>query len=227
MAKNIEFKGFTPNTFQFLRDLGENNYKEWFEANRSVYETELLHPFKALVLALTPVMYSIDSNFEFRPHRVLSRIYRDTRFSKNKEPYKTCLWITFQQPVSDWKDYPGFYMELSPEGYRYGMGLFMPKKKIMDSFRERIEFDAGEFSQNTKHIVTGLGFGIGGDLYKKPMQNNLDEYFQPWVQRKNVYVQKSFPIGEELFSCKIAENMESDFKALEWLYNFMKDDDLI
>jgi len=224
MKNSTTFNGFTPATIQFLKDLRENNYKEWFEVHRNVYEKELLEPFRNLVSALTPLMYNIDSKFEFRPHRVLSRIYRDVRFSKNKDPYKTSLWIAFQQPIENWENYPGFFMELSSDSYFYGMGLFMPKKKVMDNFREKLEYDTEEFEKNTQINVLDRGFEISGEEYKKKIQNNLPEYFQPWYQKKSIYAAKNFPIGEELFRPEFAIKLGDDFKALEWLYNFFKDE---
>ena len=107
--KSIEkFAGFTPETFEFFAGLRENNYKPWFEEHKPVYELEVLQPLKALVFAMTPAMYSIDSQMNFRPNKIISRIYRDIRFSKDKSPYKTNMWITFQRMVSDWECYPGF-----------------------------------------------------------------------------------------------------------------------
>ncbi|GAB6011343.1 DUF2461 domain-containing protein [Viscerimonas tarda] len=224
MTKIDAFKGFTPATIQFFKDLEANNYKEWFEEHRGVYEKELLNPFKQLVTALSPVMYNIDPRFELRPHRVLSRIYRDIRFSKNKSPYKNHMWMTFQAPVQAWENYPGFFMELSAEGYNYGMGLYMAKKKVMDDFRDRLEYDAAEFEKNTQKNVLERGFQICGEDYKKPLENNLPVCFQPWYQKKSVYVWKTLPIGDEVFGPHFADVLREDFEALTWLYNFMKEE---
>ncbi|NDW10028.1 DUF2461 domain-containing protein [Dysgonomonas sp. 520] len=224
MTKKIEaFNGFTPETIQFLKDLKENNYKEWFEEHRHVYEKELLNPFKSLITTLSPAMYNIDPTFEMRPHRVMSRIYRDVRFSKNKDPYKTSLWLTFQPPMQAWENYPGFFMDLNDTGYVYGMGLYMPKKKVMDNFRENVEYNPNEFQEITQKTVLDRGFNINGDDYKRPLQNSLPEYFQPWMQKKNVWVGKSKPVGDELFSARFADLLREDFQSLEWLYNFFKE----
>lgn len=219
----MAFNGFTPATIQFFKDLQDNNYKEWFEEHRSVYDNELVKPFKELISTLTPTMYNIDSQFELRPHRVLSRIYRDVRFSKNKDPYKTCLWMSFQVPTPDWVNIPGFFMELNAETYFYGMGLFAPKKKTMDALRDSIAYDAKEFQAQTQKILD-RGFVIYGDEYKRPIPNELSEYFQPWVQRKNLYVGKSIPINEDVFSPKFAEIIREDYESLVWLYDFLKDE---
>lgn len=219
----MAFNGFTPATIQFFKDLQDNNYKEWFEEHRSVYDNELVKPFKELISTLTPTMYNIDSQFELRPHRVLSRIYRDVRFSKNKDPYKTCLWMSFQVPTPDWVNIPGFFMELNAETYFYGMGLFAPKKKTMDALRDSIAYDAKEFQAQTQKILD-RGFVIYGDEYKRPIPNELSEYFQPWVQRKNLYVGKNIPINEDVFSPKFAEIIREDYQSLVWLYDFLKDE---
>lgn len=223
--KDLIFKGFTPQTFQFFKDLGENNYKEWFDAHKPVYEKELLNPLKALITTLSPVMHNIDPAFELRPHRCMSRIYRDTRFSKNKDPYKDFMWVAFQIPVTteDWKDYPGYFMEFRADSYTLGLGLFQPKKKVMDAFREEIAYDAEEFQRQTQKNILDRGYQLGGEEYKRPLANDLPAYFQPWIQRKGIWVEKVKPIGEELFTPDFIKTVQADFEAMEWLYNFFKE----
>lgn len=219
------FNGFTAETMKFLNDLKKNNCKEWFDAHKNIYEEELLNPFKSLIATLSPAMHNIDSAFEMRPHRIISRIYRDIRFSKDKSPYKTSLWLTFQIPLPReiWMDYPGYFFELNEEGYIYGMGLFQPKKKVMDIFREEVGYDAEEFQRVTQKTVFERGFDIGGDEYKRPLSNNLGDYFQQWIQRKGIFVITKRKIGKELYSAKLADQIKDDFIALEWLYNFLKE----
>ena len=223
--KELTFKGFTPKTFQFFSDLKMNNNKEWFDAHKQVYESELLNPLKAFFQTLYPVMCSIDAGFEMRPHRAISRVYRDTRFSHNKEPYKTFMWMTFQLPVSrdEWKDYPGYFLELREDAYTLGMGLFQPKKKVMDNLRDAIMYNAEEFQEITRKTVLERGYIVNGDEYKRPVPNELPQYFQQWIQKKGVWVEKARPIGEELYSGSFADLVLEDFKALEWLYGFMKE----
>lgn len=223
MSTIQKFTGFKPETIQFFKDIEQNNYKEWFEANKEVFIRDVQTPFKELVTMLTPTMYNIDPQFELRPHRVLSRIYRDTRFSKNKDPYKTRLWMSFLIPVKEWENIPGYFMELSADGYLYGMGLFAPKKKTMDSLRDSISYDAKEFEEQTKKIQS-RGFDVAGEEYKRLIPNDMPEYFQPWLQRKSLYVVKSKPIGKEVFSENFAFQIAEDYKALEWLYHFMRNE---
>jgi len=223
--KDPVFKGFSPKTFQFFSDLKENNNKEWFDAHKAVYESELLTPLKGLFQALYPMMYNIDAAFEMRAHRAISRIYRDTRFSHNKDPYKTFMWMTFQCPVSreEWKDLPGYFLELNEKTYTLGLGLFQPKKKVMDNLRDAMIYEPEEFQRVTQETVLDRGYTVNGEEYKRPIPNDLPEYFQQWFQRKGIWVEKVKPIGEELYSGSFADLIIEDFKALEWLYNFMKE----
>ncbi len=217
------FAGFTPATFQFFKDLGENNCKPWFDEHKYIYELELLQPLKSLVVAMTPPMYEIDNQIDFRTTRTLSRIYRDIRFSHDKTPYKTHMWLTFQRMVPEWQNFPAFFVELSAEGYFYGMGLYGSKKKIMDDMRERIEYQPDHFEEITKDLIGKHGFSLDGELYKRPLKNDLPEYFQPWMQRKSVYVYKRCPLGKELFDSSFAEHLASEFALTKGLYDFFVD----
>ena len=222
MITTLPFSGFTPETIQFLTDLKENNFRQWFEDHRELYEIELLQPFRALVNTLSPVMHNIDPLFEIRPHKVLSRIYRDIRFSKNKEPYHTCLWMSFQRMSTSWENFPGYFMELNAEHIMLGMGLYAPKRKVMDIFREKIETEPDAFRKMVRKNITGHGFSVAGQTYKKPIANTLPDFFQPWMNRKTVYVMKNLPVSDErIYSDALARLLADDFTHLADLYRLM------
>ena len=223
MKTKEKFTGFTQETFNFFAGLKENNYKPWFEEHKPIYEQEVLQPLKALVLAMTPAMYSIDSQMNFQPGKVISRIYRDIRFSTDKSPYKTNMWITFQRMVSNWEGFPGFYMEITADCYQYGMGLYMAKKNIMDDYRAKIEYEPGYFRRMTEDLIGKHRFVLGGEEYKRLLNNLLPDYFQTWIQRKSIYLYKTCPIGEELFDEGFAQHLFKEFSLLQPLYNFLVD----
>ncbi len=222
MKTVLPFSGFTPETIQFLNDLKENNFRQWFEDHRELYEIELLQPFRALVNTLSPAMHNIDPLFEFRPHKVLSRIYRDVRFSKNKDPYNTCLWMSFQRVGTSWENFPGYFMELNTEHCMLGMGLFAPKRKVMDIFRDKIETEPNAFREMVQKSVIDRGYSVEGESYKKSIPNILPDFFQPWMNRKAVYVMKTFPVSDErIYSDALAHLIADDFTHLADLYHLM------
>src|SRR6266567_1877273 len=141
------FTGFTPECPAFFRNLAANNTKPWFEAHRQEYEEYLLEPLKALVTELAGFMLAIDQDLVTIPGRVVSRIHRDTRFSRDKSPYKTTMWLTFKRPLKEWRDSPAFFFEIAPAFYRYGMGFDGASKDTMDRLREVIDRRPDEFRQ--------------------------------------------------------------------------------
>ena len=141
------FHGFSPHSLAFFEQLAAHNSKPWFEAHRDDYEEYLLEPLKELVSDLTPAMLALDPDLITTPavDKTISRIYRDTRFSRNKSPYKTCLWITFKRRSPDWKSAPCFFFEISADLCRYGMGFYSAERTTMDNLRRFIETRPDEF----------------------------------------------------------------------------------
>ena len=221
------FKGFSPETFQFFADLEENNYKPWFDEHKHIYESKVFQPLKALAAALTPSFYEVDSQMEFLPNKMISRIYRDIRFSHDKAPYKNHMWIMFQRPFTkttdEWTSFPGYYMEIGKEGINFGMGMFQAKKKIMDIYRNKVEYEQSHFRNITEGLINEQEFILGGEKYKRPIKNDLSAYFQPWIQRKGVYLHKHILVEKILYSEDFIRYMEKEFLPLHSLYEFFVD----
>jgi TIGR02453 family protein len=224
---NDAFLGFSPKTFDFFRELGDNNNRPWFLEHKPVYEEQVLKPLKGLALALTPSFYSIDPQMDFRPQKLISRIYRDIRFSLDKTPYKKHMWISFQRPFEKqstaWESFPGFYLEVGTEGINYGMGLWAGKKKIMDRVREQIAYEPKHFQEITEDLLKKYKYTIGGEEYKRAIPNELPEYFQAWMQKKSIHLYKNIPLGKKLYSKDLVSLLEQEFKALKPLYEFLAD----
>ncbi|HEX2923516.1 MAG TPA: DUF2461 family protein, partial [Chloroflexota bacterium] len=116
------FAGFAPESVAFLRSLADDkcNNREWFESHRADYQSHILEPLRSLVQELGLFMLSLDPYLDVTPamNHTISRIHRDTRFSRDKSPYRRCMWITFKRPSADWKDRPCFFFEIGRESYR-------------------------------------------------------------------------------------------------------------
>jgi uncharacterized protein (TIGR02453 family) len=217
------FKGFSKETLEFLSGLRENNNKQWFEINREMYETYLLEPLKCLVQDMGFFMKSIDPYFEITPKvdKTIARIYRDTRFSKDKSPYRSNLWITFRRSGRDWKEDPVYYFEIFPDWYRYGMGFYGASKATMDNFRKLIEAKPGEFLKAISFYSDKGEFILEGEKYKRPLRDDLPPKIMEWYQMKNFYITCNRGIDDVLFSPDLINELISGFKALEPLYHYL------
>lgn len=149
---------FTKDGLQFLKDLKTHNEKAWFEKNKARYEQGVRDPGMRLAADLAPVLKKISKRFvvDLRPNGgSLSRIYRDTRFSKDKSPYKTALFFHFTHEDGDDEAAPAFYMHLGPGESGVGGGLWHPAPSKLAAVRDAISKDArGWAKAKTK---TGLG----------------------------------------------------------------------
>ena len=219
----MSFEGFSEQTIDFLTDLQNNNTKSWFESNRDNYEKYLLNPMRELVMELGGFMLTIDPLFEVTPavNKTISRIYRDTRFSRDKSPYRSNMWIVFKRKSENWLDDPGYFFEIFPHYYRYGMGFYQASKKTMDSIREAIDLKPKEFLKTVEFLKTGI-FELKGESYKRRIQSSHSEEIQEWYQKKSFYLVCNKDIGGNLFSEKLIGELISDFSKTASFYQFIR-----
>ncbi len=224
VSKNeYTFNGFTSKTLNFLQSLKANNSKGWFEAHKREYQEYLLNPLQNLVIDLTEFMLTIDPYFEIRPvvGKTMSRIYRDTRFSKDKSPFRNTMWLTFKRPNNDWKDAPAYFFEISQDSYRYGMGFYSASKETMDRLREMIVRKSKEFLKMFSLYSKQNVFIVEGEKYKRILNDNIPEEFQDWYQRKNIYLVCNRRTNDCLFSRKILDDLISGFGLIAPFYHYL------
>lgn len=162
---------FSPALFAFLRDLATNNKREWFQANKARYENDLKDPALTFISDFGPRLRKISPHFNAIPKATggsLFRIYRDTRFSKNKTPYKTHLGIQFRHKEAKDVHAPGFYLHLEPRASMVGIGIWHPDGPSLASIRQAIDSDhRGWIKARDNKRFRGL-FELGGESLKRP-----------------------------------------------------------
>jgi uncharacterized protein (TIGR02453 family) len=161
---------FGPGLFSFLSDLRANNNREWFQANRRRYEEQLLEPALAFINAFAPRLEKISPHFlaDARPSGgSLFRIYRDTRFSKDKTPYKTNLGIHFRHELSKDAHAPGYYLHIGPGEVFAGGGIWHPATEAATAIREAIVAEPERWRSATRTGAFSKRLQLGGDSLKR------------------------------------------------------------
>ena len=220
-----KFKGFSRKTLKFLRDLMTNNNKTWVENHRYDYEEFVLGPLRDLVTDLGDFMLDIDPRFEITPavNKTISRIYRDTRFSKDKSPFRSTVWITFKNQNKDWTTRVcGYFFELSVNSYRYGMGFYDAAPAIMSRFREMIDNNPKEFLKAISFFDKQKTFVLEGEKYKRIIDKTKPEKIQHWYQRKNMYLVCNRKIDNTLFSSKLVDDLVFGFNTIAPFYHYLQ-----
>jgi uncharacterized protein (TIGR02453 family) len=133
---------FTPESFAFLRELSENNNRDWFTANKKRYESEVRDPALQFITDFAPRLHRIAPHLVADPRPVggsMFRIYRDTRFSRDKSPYKTHLGIHFfHEKAKAAASVPGFYLHIAADECFAAAGIWHPDPKALAKIRDTI-----------------------------------------------------------------------------------------
>ncbi len=136
---------FTPHLFRFLRELKEHNDREWFKANQDRFEEHVRGPALDFISDFSERLYAVSEHFTADARKVggsLFRIQRDTRFSKDKTPYKTHVGIHFRHVATrDDVHAPGFYLHLEPGASFAALGLWHPATADANAIRRAIVED--------------------------------------------------------------------------------------
>lgn len=131
---------FSRDTLGFLSDLAAHNDKTWFEANRPRYEAAYLAPARTLVTILGPLLREMSPGVQFdaKVNGSISRINRDTRFSKDKRPYKDHLDLIFWHGERRGFEGPGFWFRLTAEMLTVGVGIYRFEGEVLEAYRQSV-----------------------------------------------------------------------------------------
>ena len=136
------FQGFSPDTLKFLRQLKRNNRREWFQAHKTIYEEKVKQPLTDFVTLLGGAIQGFAPELITDPKRAMFRIYRDTRFSADKTPYKTHIAAHFS-PAGK-RAGAGLYFHLDPDEVLIAGGIYMPPAPELRLIRNYVAAHADE-----------------------------------------------------------------------------------
>ncbi len=155
---------FTPESFAFLRELRENNNREWFAENKQRYEREVRDPALRFISDFGPHLSRIAPRLVADPRRSMFRIYRDTRFSRDKSPYKAHAGIHFfHEKAKAAASVPGFYLHVAPGESFAAAGIWHPDTGSLAKIRAAIAAKSPEWLRIKKSKLP-----IEGGSLKRP-----------------------------------------------------------
>lgn len=157
------FPGFPPEMGRFLRGLKRNNTREWFQPRKHLFDKDVKGPMLELVAALNQDLVKYAPEFVTEPKKAIFRIYRDTRFSHDKTPYKTNIAASFARRGSSTTGLGtgGFYFHLSPDEIEVAGGIYHPERETMLIVRQHI---ADHYDEMRKILADRKARKLVGDL---------------------------------------------------------------
>jgi uncharacterized protein (TIGR02453 family) len=182
MTRVTETASFDAELFDFLRELSGHNDRDWFNANKGRYEAHVLEPALAFIEDFGYRLESISPHFRADTRKTggsLFRIYRDTRFSKDKTPYKTNTGMHFRHKAAKDARTPGFYLHLAPGQVFGGGGIWHPDTKTATKLRQAIVDDPERWREATRTPPFTDALDIGGhDNMLKRVPSGFDASFE-------------------------------------------------
>ncbi len=218
----MQSKGtITQETFNFFKQIEENNNKPWFESNRTLYESAKAN-YLEFIEVLLPKIRKIDQIVEKDLKKYASRIHRDVRFSKNKSPYKNNISSLIEREL-DYKKCP-FYIHIQPNGSFIGGGVYQPEPPLLKRVRQEIDYNSSEL-----HTIIGkpsfketFGKITGDSLVRPPKGYEEDNPNIELLKLKFYIVRKDFSDEEVMssdFANRIAELYREAIPFFEFLDN--------
>ena len=160
---------FSVKLFSFLRELRNNNDRQWFAENKPRYEQVVLFAAMDFVKQMQPRLAKHSRYLLAEPKRVggsIMRIYRDTRFSKDKTPYKTNVGIHFRHSIGGDVHAPGLYVHLEPNACFVAAGIWLPPTEPLSAIRQAILDDVKEWNRVRNNKKFNSRFKLDGASLK-------------------------------------------------------------
>ncbi len=166
----LSFSGFPKDTLKFLSELRDNNNRDWFQANKERYEKCVVEPALGLICSLEKPLSKVAPLLRVEAKKMggsLMRIYKDTRFSKDKSPYKTNIGIQFRHQHGRDVHAPGVYLHIAPDECFLGVGTWRPPTDALKKIRGYI----AENESSWRKVMTNKRFKESFTMYEDRLKS--------------------------------------------------------
>ena len=218
------FSGFPEETIRFFLGLRFHNDASYFNAHRDEYEAYVKKPFFQFIHELAPAMETIADDFELRPEKCLARIRRDTRFTKDKTPYRDHLWLMFKRAGEPRDETVMYWFELSPDTVNWGLGFWGQNRPAMNALRAMIENQPSKVLDAFQAAkIPDPSFSVDGETYKRfKIPESVPLALKLYYPRKSLYISREDIQLSDAYSGDIAARCAEDYKRLMPLYHLFR-----
>lgn len=212
----------TPEALDFLFENKIKDSRAWYNEHKADYKRLVVEPFREFVANMQPYIDKIDPNLSCNPKRI-SRIYRDTRFTKDKHLYRDHVWYGFMHSKELYEGLPCFFFEFSPEGIDYGCGYYKASSESMEAIRTLVLKHDKSFEAMKKAFKKRPELVLSGNPYKRNHFPDADEKDLPWLNLRDfcaiAYTQEFDLLFSE--SDVLAAEIGKRFLDMKPIYEFL------
>jgi uncharacterized protein (TIGR02453 family) len=216
------FPGFPSEAIAFYRGLARNNKREWFQPRKPFFDEKVKAPMIELVTALNAAMMDFAPDYVTDAGKAIYRIYRDTRFSPDKTPYKTQIAASFARRGMEKHGAAGYYFAISHKGLDVGGGIYRPEPATLLAVRTHIAGRHAEFRRLAAAPAIKRLFGrvYGEELSRVPKGFCADHPAADLLRLKQ-YLLFTTLDPEIIPTPKLFAELEKRFRAMTPLVEFL------
>lgn len=221
------FDGFLSETQQFLRDLRENNTRDWYNEHKRRYEKVVKSPAVTWVQAMGTRLQDIDDQLVVDTRTngsgALMRMARDTRFSKDKTPYKTNIAMLWWRGSGKKTQHPAFGMQITPDDAALMTGIHVFPKSMLAAYRQAVvDHTLGEALIDTVKQLEAAGYEVEGKHYKStPRGFEKDHPRAEWLKYNALYTHVMDISWDMLLSDQLVDFCFDHFQKMSPLYGWL------
>lgn len=218
------FTGFPEETIRFFLDIRFHNDTSFYKAHADEYQRYVKEPFYAFIDEMAETMLGISPDLDVRPAKCLARLHRDTRFTKDKSPYRDHLWLTFHRAGEQKETAAMYWFELSPESMEWGLGFWGRNRPAMDALRRRMTEKPREVRAALRQSgVPDKDLLVLGERYQrmKPPEGMASDLAMLYPA-KDFYIKRDKVPLALCYQGEVAEMVKKDFIRLKPMYRLLR-----
>lgn len=219
------FAGFPEETIRFFLDLRFHNETSFFHAHQDAFERDVKKPFYDFIDALAPTALQIADDMEVRPAKCLARIHRDTRFTKDKSPYRDHLWLLLRRAAEPRENAVMYWFEMGPERLNWGLGFWGDNRPAMEVLRERMAQKPAAFQRVLREcrLPSDDGLCITGDTYSRmKIPEEVPPSLRAYYPLKGLYVERTNAPLKAVYQSDLVDLVASDMLRLKPMYLYLR-----
>jgi uncharacterized protein (TIGR02453 family) len=216
------FPGFPAEAIAFYRGLARNNKREWFQPRKPLFDEKVKAPMIDLVTALNAAMMDFAPDYVTEAGKAIYRIYRDTRFSPDKTPYKTQIAASFARRGMHKHGAAGYYFAISHKGIDIGGGIYRPEPETLLAVRTHIAGRHAEFRRMAAAPAIKRLFGqVYGEQLSRVPKGFCADHPAADLLRLKQYLLFTTLDPEIISTPKLFAELEKRFRAMTPLVEFL------